>query len=244
MTAMPLPTPADASTADATTDARAAHGRAGTGRRRRAVVLLAVLALLALTGCTRVQVALAVQPDDTVDGTIVIATPEGAPGGAGPEITVPPALQGRVEVSSYDQDGFVGSSVSFSDLTFPEVSELNALGGTAAGRADLQLRRVGERIAVQGRADLTTMPVDRSDIRLAISFPGEVVETDGEADGGTVTWTFAPGEISPLNASVISTDPNAPSVLGWTALLVGLVALAAGAAVLLARRDRNPPVRH
>ena len=61
-------------------------------------MLLAVLALLALTGCTRVQVALAVQPDDTVDGTIVVATPEGAPDGRGPQLEVPADLAGEVEL--------------------------------------------------------------------------------------------------------------------------------------------------
>lgn len=245
MTTMPLPHPdeAPADAPDSTTAGPASRRRTGAGRRGRAVVLLAVLALLALTGCTRVQAGLAVQPDDTVDGNIVIATPEGAPEGSGPEITVPPELEDRVDVGSYDQDGFVGSSVSFSDLTFAEVSELNALGGSAAGRADLELRRIGERIALQGRADLTTMPVDGADVRLAITFPGEVVETDGESEGGTVTWNFAPGEVTQLNASAISTDPNAPSAVGWTLLMVGLVALASGAAVLLARRDRNPMVR-
>lgn len=241
MTAMPHPDTV------APTDAPRPAGRtrgAPAGRRARALAVLAVLALVALTGCTRVQVGLAVQPDDTVDGTIVIATPGGAPGGSGPPVTVPPDLADQVEVTPYDQDGFVGSSATFSDLNFGEVSELAALGGSAAGRADLQLRRLGDRLSVQGRADLTTMPVDGADVRLAISFPGEVVETDGEAESGTVTWTFPPGEVSQLNASVAASDPNAPSVVGWTLLLTGLVALAAGAAVLLARRDRNPPVRH
>lgn len=207
-------------------------------------MLLAVLALVTLTGCSRVQVAMAVQPDDTVDGEIVIATPDGKPGGKGPEVVVPPDLEDKVEVAPYDQDGFIGSRASFSDLTFAEVSALNALGGPAGGRANLEMRRVGERIVVQGRADLTTMPVDGSDVRLAMSFPGEVAETDGEADAGTVTWTFSPGEVSPLNASVLATDPNAPSTVGWSLLLAVLVAVAGGATVLLARRDRNPAVRH
>ena len=234
MTAMPFPR---------TADVPRRRTKAPWKARSKAAVLLAVLVLVTLTGCTRVQVAMAVQPDDTVDGEIVVATPDGAPNGAGPELTVPPELESKIEVSPYDQDGFIGSRAAFEDLTFPEVSQLSVLGGSAAGRANLEMRRVGERIAVQGRADLTTMPVDRSDIRLAMSFPGEVVETDGEADGGTVTWTFAPGEVSPLNASVLSTDPNAPSVLGWSLLLTALVAVAAGATVLLARRDRNPLIR-
>ena len=226
MTGMPFPSTADVP-------------RRRTRARWKAAVLLAVLTLVTLTGCTRVQVAMAVQPDDTVDGEIVIATPEGN----GPEVTVPPELEDKVEISPYDEDGFVGSRASFDDLTFAEVSELAALGGSASSRANLEMRRVGERISVQGRADLTTMAVDRSDVRLAISFPGEIVETDGEADSGTVTWNFAPGEVTPLNASVVSTDPNAPSAVGWTLLLTVLVGVAAGATVLLARRDRNPELR-
>ncbi|MFP5020568.1 LppM family (lipo)protein [Pseudonocardia phyllosphaerae] len=233
---MPLPR------TDAAVPAPPGTARPAAARRARAVVLLVVLALVTLTGCTRAQVALAVQPDDTVDGTVTVATPDGAPGGKGPQLTVPEDLQSQVDVSSYDQDGYVGSTASFSGLSFAEVSKLNALGGSAAGRANMEMRRVGERILVQGRADLTTMPVDKADVRLAISFPGEVVGTDGEAEGGTVSWNFSPGKVSQFNAQVVATDPHAPSVLGWTLLLVLLVLVAAGAAVFLARRDRNPPV--
>ncbi|MBW0106678.1 DUF3153 domain-containing protein [Pseudonocardia sp. KRD-291] len=216
--------------------------RPGQARRTAVVVLVLLLSLAALSGCTRVRAGLAVQPDDTVNGDIVIATPDGAPGGEGPQLTVPPDLADDVELTPYEEDGYIGSTVRFTGLTFDQVSRLSAVGGVAGGRADLQMRRVGGRIAVQGRADLTTVAVDRADFQLKISFPGEVVETNGEADGGTVSWTFTPGEVGQINASVASTDPNAPSTLGWTALLAALVAVAAGAAVVLARRNRNPPV--
>ena len=215
------------------------------GRTRRVVTatLVAVVALLTLSGCARVQAGLAVQPDDTVDGEVVIATPGGAPSGKGPEITVPPELADEVDVSPYSENGYVGSTVRFSGLTFEQVGKLNMLGGVAGGRAELQLRRVGGRIAVQGRADLTTVPVDGADVQLRINFPGEVVETNGEPDGGQVNWTFAPGEVGQINASVAAADPNAPSTVGWTLFLAALVAAAAGVAVVLAKRNRNPAVR-
>jgi hypothetical protein len=206
-------------------------------------VLIGVLTLLTLSGCARVQAGLAVQPDDTVDGEIVIATPDGAPSGKGPEITVPPELADDVDVSSYSQDGYVGSTIRFSGLTFEQLRKLNALGGVAGGRAELDMRRVGGRIAVQGRADLTTVPVDGADVQLKINFPGEVVETNGDPDGGQVTWSFAPGEVGQITASVASADPNAPSTLGWTLFLAGLVVVASGVAVVLAKRNRNPSVR-
>lgn len=213
-----------------------------TTRRILVVLLVALLSVTALSGCARVRTGLAVQPDDTVDGTVEIATPDGAPGGEGPQLIVPPDLAEAVEVTPYEENGYVGSTLQFSGLTFEQLGRLNAVGGVAGGRAELQMRRVGGRIAVQGRADLTTVPVDRSDFQLKISFPGEVVETNGEADGETVTWAFTPGEVEQITASVMSTDPNAPSTLGWTLLLGLLVAIAGGAAVLLARRNRNPPV--
>lgn len=240
MSAMPSPLPP--TRPDATADPHP-EPRRGRTRRGLAVLLVAVVALLTLSGCARVQAGLAVQPDDTVDGEIVIATPDGAPGGKGPEITVPPELSDDVEVSSYSEGGYVGSVVRFSGLTFEQLGSLNALGGVAGGRADLELRRVGGRIAVQGRADLTTVPVDGADVQLKINFPGEVVETNGDADGGQVTWTFAPGEVGQINASVASADPNAPSTLGWTLFLAALVAVASGVAVVLAKRNRNPAVR-
>ena len=101
-------------------------------------LLVAVVALLALGGCARVQAGLAVQPDDTVDGEIVIATPDGAAGGKGPEVTVPPELADDVDVSSYSEGGYVGSTVRFSGLTFEQLGALNALGGVAGGRAELE----------------------------------------------------------------------------------------------------------
>lgn len=239
MTAMPSPLP---STSPDATD-HPSPRRPGRTRRMLTVLLIVVLALGALSGCARVRAGLAVQPDDTVDGDVTIATPDGAPGGKGPQLTVPPELADEVTVSPYSEEGYVGSTVSFSGLTFDQLSKLNALGGVAGGRADLQLRRVGGRIAVQGRADLTTVPVDGSDFQLKISFPGEVVETNGEPDGGTVSWNFTPGEVGQINASVAAADPNAPSTLGWTLFLGILVAVAAGVAVVLAKRNRNPPVR-
>lgn len=235
MSAMPVPPPQPST-------APSPSARPGRVRRVLVAALVAVLALAALGGCARVRAGLAVQPDDTVDGQVEIATPDGAPGGKGPQLTVPPDLAGDLEVSPYDEDGYIGSTVRFSGLTFDQLARLSEIGGVAGGRAELQMRRVGGRIAVQGRADLTTVPVDRSDFRLKISFPGEVLETNGEADGNTVSWTFTPGEVSQINASVASTDPNAPSTVGWTLLLGLLVAVAAAAAVVLARRNRNPPV--
>lgn len=217
-------------------------------RARHRVLALLALGLLVLSligGCARVRTALAVQPDDTVTGEIVVATPQRSEDDRGPAVTVPDDLRSAVEVSEYRQDGYTGSVLRFSGLTFGQVAELSSVGGAAGGqRAELDLRRVGNRVLLTGKVDLTTVPVDKADFQLKISFPGEVLETNGDTDSGTVSWTFTPGQVDDVSAAVAYDDPGAPSAVGWTLALAALVAAACTAVVVWARRTRNPPVTH
>lgn len=214
-------------------------------RRTLAVLLLVASMIALLGGCARVRVALALQPDDTVTGEIVVATPEKAPDDPGPSITIPDELESDVDVSPYRQEGYTGSLLRFGGLSFDQVGQLlpiAAAAGPAGEHTSLRLRRAGNRIVVEGSVDLTTAPADKADFRLKVSFPGEVLDTNGDADGSTVTWTFTPGEVGDVNAVVAYRDPQAPSVAAWTLALAGLVAAAAAVTVVLARRTRNPPV--
>jgi hypothetical protein len=206
-------------------------------RRAVAILVLMVTAVAVLGGCARVHTALAVQPDDTVAGEIVLALP----GDKGPELTIPPSLD--VDVSDYRQDGYTGSVLRFSGLTFDQVAELTGVAAGTGDRTSITLRRAGNRIVLEGAADLTTVPVDRADFQLKVSFPGEVLDTNGDSEAGTVSWTFTPGEVGDVNAVVAYDDPQAPSATAWTLGLTALVALAVAGVVLLARRTRNPPVR-
>lgn len=212
-------------------------------RRRTVALLLALLVTVAaLSGCARVRTALAVQTDDTVVGEIVVATPAQGEQDTGPEVTVPAGLADDVAATPYAQDGYVGSVLRFSDLTFEQVGLLSEAGGPAGDRVSIDLRRAGGRVLVSGSADLTTVEVDRADFQLKISFPGQVVETNGDVDSGTVSWVFVPGEVGGFSAVVAFDDPGAPSAINWTLFLATIVALAVAAVVVLARRTRNPPV--
>lgn len=214
-----------------------------TFRRSRALALLMLLLVVPtlLSGCARVRAALAVQPDDTVTGEVVIATPTTNPDARGPEITLPPELADEIEMSEYRQDGYAGWVLRFSGLSFRQVAELRRIQPFGE-RAELVLRRAGNRVIVDGKVDLTTVPVDQADFQLRIAFPGEVLETTGDEEGGTASWTFTPGKVGDIGAVVAFDDPNAPSPLNWTLLMAALVAVAAGIVVRLARRDRNPPL--
>ncbi|OLT09960.1 DUF3153 domain-containing protein [Pseudonocardia sp. CNS-139] len=216
-----------------------------TAARRRVLPLLLALlvATVALSGCARVRAALAVQPDDTVTGEVVVATPEQGPDDAGPAITLPAALESDVDVSEYRQDGYVGSVYRFSGLTFAEVAQLYAAAGPAGEAVRLDLRRAGNRVHITGAIDLTTVSVDRADFQLKIGFPGTLVESNGDADTGEVSWTFTPGEVDDIATVVAYTDPNAPSAVNWTLGLGALVAIAVLVVVVAARRTRNEPVR-
>jgi hypothetical protein len=208
------------------------------------VLSLALLvALTALSGCARLRTALAVQPDDTVNGEIVVATPETGPDDPGPAISVPDEISDDVEVSAYRQEGYTGSLLRFSGLTFDQLGALSAAAGPIGEKVRFSLRRAGNRLIVSGKADLTTVPVDRADFQLKITTSGDVLETNGDAEGGTASWTFDAGKVGDITAVVAVDDPNAPSPLNWTFVMAGLVAAAGAAVVLLARRARNPPVR-
>lgn len=203
------------------------------------VVALTLIALLGLTGCTRVRTALAVQADDTVAGDIVIARAGGQP----PAVAVPPALAERVTVKPYREDGYQGSQLTFSDLRFDELNSLVTVAPQADGRFRFTLRRNGGVVILGGQVDLTAVPVDGADVQLKLAYPGDVVSSDGELDRGQLSWVFSPGDVSEFNAVISTPDPAAPSITGW-ALLVGVVVVAAaGGVILLAWRTRNPPSR-
>jgi hypothetical protein len=203
--------------------------------------LVLLTALTLASGCARVRAALAVQPDDTVRGELVVATPATGPDDLGPPITVPPGLD--VDVSAYRAEDYTGSRLRFSELTFAEVAQLTAVSAAPGGRVEFTLRRVGNRVLAEGAVDLAAVSANRADFQLKMTFPGEILETNGDTEAGTVTWMFEPGEKGEIRAVASYLDPDGPSTLLWSLALTALVGAAAGGVVLLARRDRNPPIR-
>jgi hypothetical protein len=200
---------------------------------------LLLLAAVLLGGCTRVHAALAVQGEDTVAGDVVLAV-AGAPA---PTVSVPPDLTDRLSVTPYHDQDYQGWRLKFSDLRFDEVNSLTGVVPQTRGRLRFDLHRAGGLVALNGQVDLSAMPVDRADVQLKVAFPGQVLNTDGSLDSGTVSWLFRPGQVSEFNATVSAPDPSAPSVSRWSLLVGLLVIIAAGAVVLLAKANRNPPVR-
>ena len=205
------------------------------------------------SGCLRVRASLTVSPDDLVSGEIIAAAKPRTAKDAGPQLDSNNLPFGqKVAVSTYDSDGYVGSQAVFSDLTFAELPQLASMNSDAQG-VNLSLRRNGNLVILEGRADLTSVTDSDADVELTVAFPGVVTSTNGDrVEPDVVAWKLKPGVVSTMTANARYTDPNTRNFTGagvWLGIAsfaaAGVVALLAWvsrdrSARLTAPRDRPP----
>jgi hypothetical protein len=207
-----------------------------------ALTALLLLAVPLLSGCLRVQVSMGVSSDDRVSGQLVAANVPTGADDKGPELTVPDSLVGKVRVQEYKQDGYVGSQVFFSDLTFGEVQQLGALSSQAGTSVQLNFQRSGDVVTLDGKADLKAVP-DSSDVQVSVAFPARVATTNGTRDGDSiVTWKLVPGEVNTMRAEVRYQDPSTRGFAGWAGIVGGITLGVALVVAVMAytQRDRSP----
>jgi hypothetical protein len=209
-----------------------------------AFLLLFVLVPLA-TGCVRVRTSITISPDDRVSGQITAASKPRNGDDKGPQFSggaLP--FSDKVAISDYSRDGYVGSQADFSDLTFAELPQLANMNHDAAG-VDVSLRRSGDSVILEGRADLTALTDQGADVSFSVAFPGAVTSTNGEqVDTQVVEWKLKPGVVSTMSAQARFTDPSARSFTGaaiWMALASLAVAALVGGLAWVSR-DQSPRV--
>lgn len=192
-----------------------------------------------LIGCVRVRASLTVSPDDRVSGQIVAAAKPRDDSDRGPQLLNNLPFAQKVAVSDYSRDDYVGSQAVFSDLTFAELPQLAGMNRDAAG-VDISLRRAGDLVILEGRADLTSLSDPEADVSLSVSFPGEVTSTNGDrVSSEVVEWKLRPGVVSTMNAQARYTDPSARSFTG-AAIWLGVASLiVAGIIGALAYNNRD-----
>jgi len=177
-----------------------------------------------------------------VSGQIIAATKPRGPDDKGPQLLNNLPFATKVAVSDYKRDDYVGSEAVFSDLTFAEVPQLANMNRDAAG-LDISLRRAGNLVILEGRADLTMLNDPEADVSFSVSFPGEVTSTNGnQVSTDVVEWKLRPGVVSTMNAQARYTDPSARSFTGaaiWLAVASFVVA-AIIAVLAWMNRDRSP----
>lgn len=210
--------------------------------RARALALVLLIVAPLAVGCIRVHASITVSPDDRVSGQIVAASKARDDKDQGPQFDLNVPFSQKVAVSKYDSDGYVGSEAVFSDLSFAELPQLANLNRDATG-VDISLRRAGNLVILEGRADLTSVSDPDADVQLTVAFPGEVTSTNGDRiDNDVVEWKLKPGVVSTLSAQARVTDPSTRSFT-TAALWLGLAALVvAGVIGALAynTRDQSP----
>jgi hypothetical protein len=207
-----------------------------------ALALLLLVVLPLAVGCVRVRASITVSSDDRVSGEIIAAAKARNPDDKGPQLLNNLPFAQKVAISDYNRDDYVGSQAVFSDLTFAEVPQLANMNRDAAG-VDISLRRAGDLVILEGRADLTPLNDPDADVSLSVSFPGEVTSSNGDqVSSEVVEWKLRPGVVTTMSASARYTDPSARSFTGaaiWLAVASFLVAGIVGWLAYVSR-DRSP----
>ncbi|MBY4214426.1 DUF3153 domain-containing protein [Rhodococcus fascians] len=214
-------------------------------RRRRVLSVLALTLLVApmLVGCLRVQVTMGVSANDRVAGQIVAATVPTSDTDTGPELVVPSSIEDKVRVEPYNQDGYVGSQAIFDDLSFGDVQTLGSIFQNAAGSFQLTLQRSGDTVTLAGNADLSSVPVQGSDVQFTIAFPARIGTTNGTRESdNSISWKLPAGEVTSVRAEVNYPDPNTRSFAGWAGIVGGVTVGVAAIVGAMAWVSRNPPL--
>jgi hypothetical protein len=228
-------------------------------RSRRPFARVATFAILALvlSACIKLDMALTVKADDTVDGTIVFAlnkqlieltgqSAEDLLGDSGP---IPTDIEG-VSTDPYEDDEFQGQEITL------EAVPLSRFNQQGEDPDSLKIVRQGDTFVVSGALDLSSAGTtgatgasgfpgaeqifESAQMQLQITFPGEVLESNGQVDGNTVTWVPEVGERLELRATASAEDGGGGSIL-MILLIVGAVVVVVAIVVGILVARRKPP---
>ena len=170
-----------------------------------------------------------------------------------------PSSAPGVTVEPFDDGEFAGRQVILEDVPIEEFNSGGTVGasgatgasGPTSGAGDsLQIARQGDTFVVTGVLDLSralsgvTGPLagtggaqvfESADIRIAITFPGEVLQAPGgEIDGNTVTYMPEFDERLEINATGSAIDNGeAADVVGGSDSFLPLILIIAGVVLVL-----------
>lgn len=203
-----------------------------------------------LSACIKLDMNLEIHTDDTVSGSMIMGASRDILPMLGGEESVRQQIKDSfqqdapegVEVTDYSDDRFVGVEATFANVSIEEFN-----GEADATGADALVRHEGTKFIVD-----TTLPLSgeefgagelgsvagSGEIRVAVTFPGQVLSHNGALNGTTVTWTGTLGEDLVMQAEANDSGANPSGGLlggsgdgggGNMALWIGLgVVVAAG----------------
>jgi hypothetical protein len=210
-----------------------------------------MLLVLALAGCVRFQADLRLNPDDTVNGSIVVAVvtddddasrEEASAGADRIAAALLPGLSGADGVTAdvYDEGEYIGTRFDLSDTPIDAFS-----GGGSEGA--LTLIREGSEFAFSGTLDFTPddgetaidPDDDTSNITVAVTFPGAVSEHNGELSGNTVTWSGTLESKIDMEARGAAVSSGPPAWL-WAIAALAALLISAAVVIVIVRMRRRP----
>lgn len=225
--------------------------------------------MVLLTGCVKLDVDLTVGTNDKVSGTYIIGIDRSLLQFTGQDAdALYQQLSGEFDASSlpegasattekYDQGDFVGAKITVNDLPIASLSNLNGSTGQS-GSDEFSLTHEGD--LYQFHATIDTSSTDTSvsvpetltanaEIRIKMTFPGEVTETNGTKDGSSVTWEPKLGQTADLSATAKDSGGGGGGGGDSSSWLI-VLAIVAGAAIVIVvlvfllsrgRRGQAPP---
>jgi hypothetical protein len=183
--------------------------------------IISLLSTVMLTGCVKLDLALEVNTDSTISGSMIFAVSDSlADLGADASSGLPAAdslvdsKADGVTVTPYKKDGYTGSTYTFDRVPF---SAFKSDGSTSN---DIKVERIGNQIKLTGALDfsygdstdasdpfssLLAQSISSSaDLKISVKFPVKVLSSTGtiSEDGKTVTWIPKLGEKLDLATTV------------------------------------------
>lgn len=212
-----------------------------SARRLAALTLLAVLAIVTLSGCVRIQAGLRVSQDDLVTGDLLIAALASKPGDTGPVLTIVPELADKVRAEPYNQDGYVGQRLFLTELRFSDVALL-AETITTGKQYRMSFRRSGDLVSMNGSIDLTQLPADKAEVQIKIAIPGTINRTNGLNEDGLISWEPKSGAVTEFGVTAEYTDLSGGSWTRWVLIVggsaIGVAVIVLALALFTHRRTR------
>ena len=221
--------------------------------KRLAFLFLSIFGLVALTGCVKFDLDLVVNKDSTISGSMIFAvsdtlaslgeTENSTETDVSDEL-IDPKTKG-VSIEEYKKGGFTGQKITLDRVPFSEFQK----GGESG---DLTITREGDLITLNGfldlamdegaqsediwAAELAKSLFSSADLGIRITFPFEVVSTQGELseDRRTVTWEPKIGDRVDLTTTV-----KIPSLIPIIPIAAAAVLLLLIIIIVLIRRKKS-----
>jgi len=212
-------------------------------RQRASLTVLLALAVLALAGCFRVDVALTVSSADAVNGSAVVAVDRSVAQSAGGTKALVERLTkqlmpqdvpapGRITSQPFHDTSHVGVTLTLSDVPLSAFA-----ADTTHGPSWLSITRDGDRFVVAGAVDLTPetlhtqsdpalqQQLKTATVSVRLMFPGPVTQSNGQVSGNAVSWRPPMGQLTPLAASASEGDSVGSSgvLFPWSVVAGGVL---------------------